>query len=102
MGPAFFLDAPIILALPIDKLLSLSLSLHPYYQGYLIATFRLGYRGATVMPLASVTEAARLSDLVEVVPYWTPLCQLLILLLVFIMKKEINPASKDGGSRNGK
>lgn len=26
MGPAFFLDAPIILALPIDKLLSLSIS----------------------------------------------------------------------------
>lgn len=54
------------------------------------------------MPLASVTESAKLSDLVEVVPYWTSLCQLLTLLLVFMMKKEINSASKDGGSRNGK
>lgn len=55
------------------------------------------------MPLASVTEPARLSDLVETVPYWTPLCQLLIpSCSFFIMKKEIIPVSKNGGTRNGK
>lgn len=54
------------------------------------------------MPLASVTESTRLSDSVEIFPYWTPLCQLLPLLLIFIMKKEIITAPNDGGSRNSK
>lgn len=54
------------------------------------------------MPLASVTESTRLSDSVAILSCRTPLCQLLTLLLMFIMRKEIITASNDGGSRNSK
>lgn len=54
------------------------------------------------MPPATVRELMRPGDSVELSPYWTPLCQLLTLLPVFIMKKKIITASSDGGPRNGK
>lgn len=100
LGPPFFCDTPVVLALLSCKLFSPSL--WPYHQGHLIATSSSSYRGTTAMPLASVTESTRLSDLVAIVSCWTPLCQLLTLLLMFIMRKEIITASKDGGSRNSK